>query len=133
MLEHIGKINDSNLKLTMPTEMCLFETDIHEYVMVRGRIYFNKNTYKVIISSMSYSNKWVDDNEANKIDVNLEKEMNSLMDDFDWIYSDLKSMDIGDEDGIYLNILETTEVLTNEMIKSAYFETIKEIKSGVFE
>jgi hypothetical protein len=59
--------------------------------------------------------------------------MNSLMDDFDWIYSDLKSMDIGDEDGIYLNILETTEVLTNEMIKSAYFETIKEIKSGVFE
>jgi hypothetical protein len=131
-MKHIEKIIDDKIKKSVPTELCLFDMDIHEYITILGKIFYNENEYKIIVNNLAYSEKWFDDESKDNLNQTLYAEAKSIMKKFRAVMEEMKTYTDYSDDGLYLAIIETKNIPTSEMIKEAYFKQI-EIMSNPIE
>ena len=124
-MKHIDKIIDDKIKKSIPTELCMFEMDIHEYVTILGKIFYNENEYKIIVNNLAFSEKWFDDESKDDLNQTLHAEAKSIMEKFHAVMEDMKTYTDYTDDGLYLAIIETKNIPTSEMIKEAYFKQIE--------
>ena len=124
-MKHIDKIIDDKIKKSIPTELCMFEMDIHEYITILGKIFYNENEYKIIVNNLAHSEKWFDDESKDNLNQTLHAEAKSIMEKFHAVMEEMKTYTDYTDDGLYLAIIETKDIPTSEMIKEAYFKQIE--------
>ena len=124
-MKHIDNIIDDKIKKSVPTELCMFEMDIHEYVTILGKIFYNENEYKIIVNNLAFSEKWFDDESKDNLNQTLYTEAKSIMTNFRLVMEEMKTYTDYTDDGLYLAIIETKNIPTSETIKEAYFKQIE--------